>query len=377
MMTSRNNPVLVVGAGPSGLAAALGLATRGVAVRIIDRSREGTNTSRAAVVHAATLEALAPVGATEAILARAIAVPRFEVRDGSKPLARLSFGDLPSDYRFTAMIPQSQTEAVLRERLAEEGVRVDWESELVTLDETGGTVTAGIRQGQQIEQVESTLVIGADGSHSRTRELVGIAFQGSAYDEDFVLADVEMPWPLGRDTVSLTFARSGLLVVAPLPGGSFRVVATADDPPEKLTIGDIEAIIGARAGHVEVEQVAWSGRFRVSHRLAAAYRVGRVFLLGDAAHVHSPAGGQGMNLGIRDALVLADLIASGADLDDYERRRRPLAQRVISATDRMTRAATVRGGPQRLARNALVGGLTSIPAVQRRLTMELSGLAYE
>ncbi|MGJ0120499.1 FAD-dependent monooxygenase [Williamsia sp. MIQD14] len=374
MLTSERSSVLVVGAGPTGLTAATALAARGVPVRIVDAAGEGVNTSRAAVVHPRTLEVLEDLDLTRRILQRAVRVPRFDIRDGARSIAQLDFSTLATEYPFTAMISQADTEAILRERLAECGVAVEWNTRVVDLDADGHVRLQDPAGGSQTVRFDA--VIGADGMRSAVRTAVGIDFPGSGYEQSFVLADVSMVWPVARDTVSLTFAPDGLAVVAPLPDNRFRVVATADNPSEQPTGADIEALLRARAGAADVGDVAWSGRFRVHHRLAETYRRGAVFLAGDAAHVHSPAGGQGMNTGIQDALVLVEILTTGADPDSYERRRRPVARRVLRLTDRMTRAATVDVAGARAVRNTVIRAGLSVPPIRHRIAMEISELAY-
>jgi 2-polyprenyl-6-methoxyphenol hydroxylase-like FAD-dependent oxidoreductase len=187
---------------------------------------------------------------------------------------------------------------------------------------------------------------------------------------------VMMDWESGRDEVSLTFSPAGLTVVAPLPDGHFRVVATVDDAPAEPDLDFVQRILDERApGRATVTGLAWSSRFRVHHRVADSYRAGRLLLAGDAAHVHSPAGGQGMNTGIQDGYALCRAFATGT-LDDYEATRRPVAQRVVAFTDRMTRIATAGSGPGRAARNAVLPVLGRIPAFRTRLATELAELKY-
>jgi 2-polyprenyl-6-methoxyphenol hydroxylase-like FAD-dependent oxidoreductase len=230
--------------------------------------------------------------------------------------------------------------------------------------------------------VHARYVVGADGMHSAVREAAGIGFTGGRYEQSFVLADVRMDWPLSPREVQLYFAAAGLVVVAALPDGHHRVVATMDEAPEHIAGADVQALLRERtSGRALVHEVAWASRFRIHHRVADAYRRGPMFLVGDAAHVHSPAGGQGMNTGIQDAVdlgtTLRDVIAGAADsaLDGYEQRRRPVAQRVVAQTDRATRVATVSGAVARTARDVALSLVGRIPPVRHRLAFALAELS--
>jgi 2-polyprenyl-6-methoxyphenol hydroxylase-like FAD-dependent oxidoreductase len=223
--------------------------------------------------------------------------------------------------------------------------------------------------------------------HSAVREQAGIGFTGDRYAESFVLADVRMTWPYPRDEVSLFFSPAGLMVVAPLPEQRYRIVATLDEAPERPDIADVQSLLDARdtsGAPATVTDVVWSSRFRVHHRLADSYRRKSVFLAGDAAHVHSPAGGQGMNTGIQDAVALAGLLADAVtvpagtvDLDAYEARRRPVAVGVVTMTHRLTRAATARNPVIRRIRNTVLGLAGRSTTVQHKLAMTLSGLSLD
>jgi 2-polyprenyl-6-methoxyphenol hydroxylase-like FAD-dependent oxidoreductase len=376
--------VLIVGAGPVGLTLAASLAAEGVSAVLADKQPAGANTSRACVVHSRTLEVLRELEVSEELVKRGLIVPRFTVRDRDRVLMTIDFDDLPTDYPYTLMIPQDITERVLLERLQAVGGCTHRPYELTGLEQDGDGVTGTMATG---ETIRATYVVGADGMHSTVREHTGISFTGDTYAQSFVLADVHMDWHLPKTEVMLYYSPAGLVVVSALPGGRHRIVATVDDAPENPSGEFVQALLDARGPEqqpAKVRDVVWSSRFRVHHRLADHYRAGRLFLAGDAAHVHSPAGGQGMNTGIQDAVALAARLtavlrdgAADAVLDDYERERRQVAADVVAMTHRITRIATVDSVPLRKARNALLRALDWIPAVHHTLAMNLSELSVE
>lgn len=364
--------VAIVGAGPTGLALAVTLASAGVDFVIVDRLAEGANTSRAAVVHARTLEVLDRLGTAQELVARGIRISRFAVRDGSRRLLTVPFENLPTPHPYALMVPQNETESVLLTRLQAIGGAVHRPYEVTSVVQGEDGVTLTMSTG---ETLRAAYAVGADGMHSAVREASGIGFTGSAYAESFVLADVLMDWAPGRSEVSLTFGTAGIAVVAPLPDGHYRVVVTVDDAPADPDLALVQQLLDERTpGQARVTRLVWSSRFRVHHRLADRYRAGRLFLAGDAAHVHSPAGGQGMNTGIQDGYALGRAFATGA-LNDYEQQRRPVAQRVVAFTDRMTRIATTRNRFARAARNIalpIVGHL----GLRTKIATELAELNY-
>jgi 2-polyprenyl-6-methoxyphenol hydroxylase-like FAD-dependent oxidoreductase len=377
--------VVIVGAGPAGLTAAIALADAGIDFVLVDRLSEGANTSRAAVVHARTLEVLDAFGIAQELRARGLEVPTFVVHDGPRRIASIGFDRLPTPFPYTLMIGQETTEAVLLARLREAGGDVHRPYQVTGVVDDGSGVTVELTDGSGASRaIRADYVIGADGMHSIVREQAGIAFEGATYPESFVLADVRMKWLDPRAEVSLNLSPEGVTVVAPLPddaGLRHRIVATVAEAPERPSLGEVQAILDARRPGAVVEEVLWSSRFRVHHRVAARYRAGRMFLAGDAAHVHSPAGGQGMNTGIQDAAMLGALLVRvlrgepESLLDTYEAARRPVALGVVAFTDRITRIATLRPRPARILRNGAIRALTRIAPVRRAIAYRLAELA--
>jgi 2-polyprenyl-6-methoxyphenol hydroxylase-like FAD-dependent oxidoreductase len=381
MNSTYDTDVLVVGAGPTGLTTAASLIERGIATVVVDGQAAVAHTSRAAAVNARTLEVLEGLDVTRRLVKEGIPAPRFTIRDRSRTLMDLDFSGLTTDYPFTLLIPQNVTEKLLNERLLELGGTVLRPKKLTSVAEDADGVTATFDDGASIRV---RYVVGADGIHSAVREQAGIGFHGGAYEESFVLADVNLRGEAPVEEVILFWATAGLTVIAPLPDGTYRIVAPVVDAPENPSAEFIQRVLDERglgAGRMVVTDVVWGSRFRIHHRVADTYRAGRLLLAGDAAHVHSPAGGQGMNLGIQDAVALADALASvlsgGPDtvLDEYSAARRPIAAGVVALTDRLTRLATL---PRvlRPLRNAAIGLAGRVPAVRRTLAMRLSGLIY-
>lgn len=377
--------ILIVGAGPTGLALAVALQQAGIDHLVIDRLAAGLNLSRAGVVHAHTLEMLEPLGVVPAMRAEGIEVARFGVRDRRRRLLTIDFAHLPSAYPFVLMVPQNVTERILTERLEALGGTVHREVEALEIvqDKHGVTVRVAGPAGEQ--QIRARYVVGGDGLHSKVRAASAIAFEGSSYEENFVLADVSLAAPPRDSEVALYFAPEGMVVFAPQPSGRYRVVATHATGGENPDRAAIQRLLDTRGPEGEapvVTEVHWSSAFRVHHRVADTYRDGRLLVMGDAAHVHSPAGGQGMNTGLVEAVVLADRLVrvvgrgeSEALLDDYGATRRPAAVQVLGLAGRMTKLALVRGRVPRMLRNLMLQVLRRMPWFQRKLAMQLSGLA--
>lgn len=383
--------VLIIGAGPTGLALAATLTRKGISNIVVDKLASGQNTSRAAVIHAHTLEVLESIGASQRLAAEGLKLDRFSIRDRDEVLVRLRFDQLPSQYAHLLMLPQDRTEAILSGVLSEAQGTVGTVRRGVTVEavkerDDGEGVTATLASPAGRQAINARYVVGADGMNSLVRQTAGIGFTGASYGESFVLADVQMEWGHGRKEVMLFFSPAGLVVVAPLPApGRYRIVATLDNAPEQPGIADVQALLDARGPRERggrITEVLWSSRFRLHHRVADHYRRGRLFLIGDAAHVHSPAGGQGMNTGLVDACVLGQLLAdvisnrrAEGELDRYEALRRPAAIQVLGLAGRLTGMATMKHPVRRAIRNLMLRLVNRIPAARRRLEMNLSGLS--
>ena len=377
--------ILIAGAGPSGLTLANTLAHHGIPSLLVDRLTTPQTTSRAAAIHARTLEVLNPLGVTDKLIAAGRTIPSVAMHERDRTLLQIPFTTLRSDYKFILALPQDQTEAILTERLCQSGGTVERGNEILALVREGNRTTAGLRDSTGATlTVRARYVIGADGYHSTVRQACGIGFNPGTYAESFILGDVRMDWPWDSQTMRLFLSADGMVLMVPFTGNRFRIVATVGEAPEQPSLQDLQAILdqrGPRASPARVQEVIWSSRFRVHHGVAARYRDGRVFLVGDAAHVHSPAGGQGMNTGIQDAIALGNRLAaviSGRQpethLDSYETERRPVAEKVVAMTDQMTRMGTLTSPAGRAVRNFGLRTIGHLPALKRMVATRLAGL---
>lgn len=376
----NDTDVLVVGAGPTGLALGASLIAKGVHAVVVDALAEGQNTTRAAVVNARTLEVLEELDLARRMVKEGLIARRFTMRAGRQILIPVDFSELPTKYPYSLMLSQADTERLLLERLHELGGAVLRPKTLRRLGPDENGVTATFDDG---DTIRAGYVVGADGMHSTVRVQAGIGFTGSEFAESFALADVRLAGGAPRDEVILFYAKEGLTVVAPLPGDIFRIVAPAADAPKTPSVEFVQALLDSRTfgpGELAVTELLWGTRFRIHHRVADTYRAGRLLLAGDAAHVHSPAGGQGMNLGITDAIALAgaltEVLGGGPDtaLDTYAATQRRWAEQVLTLTGRLTRMSTL-PRPLRPIRNSGIRLAAQIPAVRRQLAVQLSGLS--
>jgi 2-polyprenyl-6-methoxyphenol hydroxylase-like FAD-dependent oxidoreductase len=377
----NDTDVLVVGAGPTGLTLAASLIAQGNRVVVVDKLAERQNTSRAAAVNARTLEVLEGLDVARRMVKAGLIAPRFTMREGPRILIPVDFSQLPTAHPYTLMLSQADTERLLLERLHELGGDVQRPKTLSRIAQDATGVTASFDDG---ETIRASYAVGADGMHSAVREQAGIGFAGGEFVESFTLADVRVSGEAPRDQVILFYAENGFTVLAPLPDDILRIVAPTPDAPEEPSAAFVQSLLDTRAfgpGRTQVTELLWGTRFHIHHRVADTYRAGRLLLAGDAAHVHSPAGGQGMNLGITDAITLAGALSkvlqggSEAALDAYGSAQRERAEQVLKLSGRLTRIATL-PRPLRPARNSAMRLAARVPAVRRRLAFQLSGLIY-
>jgi 2-polyprenyl-6-methoxyphenol hydroxylase-like FAD-dependent oxidoreductase len=350
--------VLIVGAGPTGLVLALWLTKLGAAVRIIDKTAEPGTTSRALAVHARTLELYSQLDLADAVIARGHKVPAVGLWVGGKREARLSFEDIGVDvtpYPFLHIFPQDEHERLLIARLEALGVAVERQTELLAYSQDDAGIVAQLRgpAGEEA-RCEAAYIAGCDGARSLVRETMGTGFPGGTYKQVFYVADVEASGPALNGDLAVDLDESDFLAVFPMAGeGHARLIGTVKDEraehADTLKFDDVSdrAIEKLK---VSVEKVNWFSTYHVHHRVTEHFRSGRAFLLGDAAHIHSPVGGQGMNTGVGDAINLAwklkavlDGRATDALLDSYEAERKPFAEKLVHTTDRAFTLVTAEG----------------------------------
>jgi len=353
--------VLVVGAGPVGLTAACQLARLGVRVRVVDLLAQPTTESRAVGVHARSLEMLAALGVLPRLEARGRRIDALELVDGrtARTRARMGLGAAPSRHPYVLDIPQPDTEAVLAERAAELGIVVERGVELTALEQEAGGVVVTLRSAAGEETARVGWVVGADGGHSPTRHLVGTQLQGGFHGQHFAMADVDVETALSPDTIRMFTHPDGMGILFPLVGARARIMFFVAEPgPQDPTLAEIQALADARmGGRVRVSHPRWLTYFEVHHAQVPQYRHGRVLLAGDAAHIHSPAGAQGMNTGIQDAANLGwklALVVRGAHedlLDSFHAERHPVGAAVVRQTTLLTNVGTA-SGPEAAVRDA-------------------------
>ena len=381
-MADTHADVVIVGAGPTGLALAAELQRLGTQALLVDKHATALNTSRATIVHARTLEVLEPLGLSQRLIDRGLILHTARLHDADKVRAHITFDGLNTAYSYILVCTQDQTEEALTVRLRELGGAAIRAVEITEIhpDEQGVTATY-VAGGVLIQDVRAKWLVGCDGMHSTVRQAAGIGFEGGDYDENFVLADIEMQSPLGRDAMDLFFSPDGLLLIVPLPHDRYRVIATVPDAPSAPTLEDVQRILNARGPQqrpCQVTGMVWSSRYRLQHRVATHLRKGRLLICGDAAHVHSPAGGQGMNTGVQDAISLAQVLHAAVTTGDdsgfaeWEKKRLAIARSVVKTTDMMTRAAVSDSSISHLVRNIALGAIEHVPALQHAMAQRLS-----
>jgi 2-polyprenyl-6-methoxyphenol hydroxylase-like FAD-dependent oxidoreductase len=361
------------------------LARDGIQCRLIDKVPHRAMESRAIAIHSRTVETFELMGLADAFLSAGQRIAGVNVYGESRPIAHAAFGMLDTRYPFVLGVPQDETERILEERVARLGARVERNTELISLAQRESSVSVRLRNADRVEEVETDWLLGCDGAHSTVREQLGISFPGATYPELFVLADIKVVGDLDHADAQVWLQREGALAFFPLPEDRWRLIIT-NSPPDwhgEPSLAQCQALVVERGlERLRLGDPRWTSVFRIHRREAARFRDSRVLLLGDAAHIHSPVGGQGMNMGIQDAFNLAwklSLVLRNGDnpqlLDSYEAERKPVDEAVIRQTDRATRVVSLHATVARFIRDHVMSLLTQIPAVAEKLGEGLSGIA--
>jgi 2-polyprenyl-6-methoxyphenol hydroxylase-like FAD-dependent oxidoreductase len=379
--------VLIVGAGPVGLFLANECARRGIRWRLIEARASQSEYSKALAIFPRTLEIFDMAGLVAPFLEAANRVTWVALASPKRQLARIRFAPEETPYPYVAMVPQDMTEKLLVKELRQKGGSVEYETKLVSAEQNNECVSATLERNGEQTRITASYVVGCDGPHSTVRHVLDLPFEGAAYDGTFMLADVETNEALPADEMQLCPSAFGPLAIFPMSAKRRRVVATiqnteGDAPSLEL----VRRVMAQRAPcRIEALSMRWSSYFRIHHRQVARLRLGRMFVAGDAAHIHSPFGGQGMNTGLADVWNLAwklDLAVRGRGsellLESYTAERRPVIRGVIETTDRLTRAMATPSKIAQVLRDTAIPAVSRLTPFRRAFVKNLSqlGVAY-
>ena len=380
--------ILVVGAGPVGLTMAAELARYGVGVRIIDKSDHPTRTSKALAIWSRTLELMDRMGCTPQFLETGLHAHGATIQHGENVVAQVHFDDIASSYNFGLMIPQHDTERLLADHLRSFGVEVERQVELVSFSDESDHVSARLKHADgREEEVTTPWMVGCDGAHSSVRTGLDLEFRGSTQDDDWLLADVRAEGKAvpPNDRIGVRLHHDGPFVIFPIPGGRARIIVTVgkSEPGQTRsdpTLAEVQSIVDQRVGGgIQLSDPVWLSNFRINERKIAEYKHGRIFLAGDASHIHSPAGGQGMNTGMQDVINLAWKLAmvtrgqaTTTLLDSYSPERSGVGEKVLHNAIQMTEIATLKNPVAQQARNMALRLLFAFHTVQDKVPAALS-----
>lgn len=398
-----NTEVIIVGAGPTGLMAGILLTLAGVQVRIFDKAREQAHESRAFGVQPKSLELLLSIGLVDEFFNHGMLTVGTEAYVNGKRVAELNFNDIgrnDTPYSFVLMVAQSDIEKILATHLQQQGIHIEHECEIIDFTQSATGIDVQIKNSHgKIQTIKANYLIGADGAHSIVRKKLGLTYEGAPYPQGFLLADCKVDWSLDYDHMKLFLHEKNLAVYLPLHGREYaRIIAVQPfhapttqlskeaSSAEPATLNEVQAALNAAAQlPIKLSNPVWVSRYRIHHRSVNKYGERRVFVAGDAAHIHSPAGGQGMNTGLQDAANLAWKIAvtlRGQDkpnlLATYHMERWPVGQKILHTTDKLFAGMSTQKAWAAKLRTMLVpilfGAISRIKWLRRRLFNFISQL---
>lgn len=387
--------ILIAGAGPVGLTAACELARFGLSVRIVDKNEQRTDKSKAIVVWPRTLELLRRVSPNlaEDFLAAGLRAEETRIRAGREEIAHVDLTRIDSPYNFALLIAQSETERLLEEHLLSLGVRVERRTELSRFAQLPDSVSCTLsRPDGSSESLTASWLLGCDGAHSTVRHSLGMEFLGKTLSTVWTLADLHLSGIDGPPAIQIFWHEQGILALFPLGKNRFRLIADVGEAPESPSgseppvpsLAELQRILDVRGpGGLVAFDPVWLSNFGINERKVAEYRAARIFLAGDAAHVHSPAGGQGMNTGMQDAfnlcwklaLVARGLCPAEPLLASYSVERSAIAKLVLEATGKATTMALLRGGALQSVRNHVAAWLLGFSSIQAAAAGAISELS--
>ncbi|HEY7165696.1 MAG TPA: FAD-dependent monooxygenase [Candidatus Binatia bacterium] len=379
--------ILIVGAGPVGLFLANECARRGLRWRLIETRSAQSEHSKALAIFPRTLEIFDMAGVVGPFLEAANRVTSVAVTTHGRTLAHMRFTPEESPYSFVAMVPQNVTESLLARELQRKGGRVEYETTFVSAEQQDDGVSVTVKHRDAAIKLKASFVVGCDGARSAVRHFFKIPFEGGDYEDSFMLADIDTNEAFPADELQLCPSEFGPVAIFPMSAARRRIVATVEQPEgDAPSLDLVRRILDQRAPHgIEARALHWSSYFHIHHRHVTHLRVGRIFIAGDAAHIHSPFGGQGMNTGLHDVWNLVwklDLVLRGVGnerlLDSYSAERMPVIKQVIATTDFLTK---VLGTPNKLAqalRDTVIPMVSRLAPFQHAFVQRLSelGIGY-
>lgn len=385
ILSSKNVDVLIVGAGPVGLFCANELIRHGLTCRIIDKKKTTSEHSKALGLHIRTLDVFEDTGLLHEVLEQGHRVDGVLFKSAGKTLINATFAKLEANRHFLIDLPQNKTEAILYKSLQNKGLDVEWETELTQLNQSPSEITATLKKpNNKIELFHANWLIACDGAHSTTRHQVDAQFKGSSYKQGWWLADLLVDWQVPDNRMAMYINDHGPLACFPMGNKRYRLVMTAPQNNNATpSLDDINYAFTQRSSDpAHLSDPYWLSGFSIHHRQIQHYRYDRVFFAGDAAHIHSPMGGQGLNTGIQDIYNLAWKLAlveqrkaKAELLDSYHAERFPVGHEVLKKTDRMTRIILLKNPLLVALRNKLISFIASFDRVKNFMAKDLAELA--